>query len=181
LSIRERIELLKGRMKIASVRGRGSRFVIVTPASEEVPPSPVSEAQPNQPGTAEPHAEHRLRVLVADDHEVVRQGLVALLSEEHTVEVVGEAANGREAVDLADRLHPDVVIMDIAMPLLDGDAATRQIKACRPQTRVIALSMHEEPEMREAMHEAGVESYVLKTAPAEELLAAIRGREAVPY
>ena len=117
-------------------------------------------------------------MLLADDHEIVRQGLVSLLSEEHTIEVVGEAANGREAVDLADRLHPDVVIMDVSMPLIDGDAATRQIKTLRPQTRVIALSMYDEPEKTEMMRRAGAESYVLKTAPSEELLAAIRGQMA---
>ncbi len=116
-------------------------------------------------------------MLLADDHEIVRQGLVSLLSEERTVEVVGEAANGREAVELADRLHPDVVVMDVSMPLIDGDAATRQIKRSGPETRVIALSMYEEPEKMKMMQKAGAESYVLKTAPSEELLAAIRGRD----
>jgi len=175
-SIRERVELLKGRMKIRSARGKGSRFSILVPAGEQVLASPPSEAKTIQPQAAEPRDEHRLRVLLADDHEIVRQGLVSLLSEEHTVEVVGEAANGREAVDLADRLHPDVVIMDVSMPLIDGDAATRQIKALRPETRVIALSMYEEPEKMRKMQRAGAERYVLKTAPSEELLAAVRGR-----
>ena len=114
-------------------------------------------------------------MLLADDHEIVRQGLVALLSEEDTVEIVGEAANGREAVDLADRLQPDVVIMDVSMPVMSGDEATRQIKRHLPQTRIIALSMYEDPRRWSRMHQAGAESYVLKTAPSEELLAAIRG------
>lgn len=116
-------------------------------------------------------------MLLADDHEIVRQGLVSLLSEEPAVEIVGEAANGREAVDLATRLEPDVIVMDVSMPLIDGDEATRQIKRQLPKTRVIALSMYDEPEMMEMMYRAGAESYVLKTAPSEQLLAVIRGKE----
>jgi DNA-binding NarL/FixJ family response regulator len=117
----------------------------------------------------------RLRVLLADDHEVMRQGLALLLSEEHTVEVVGEATNGREAVDLASQLLPDVVIMDMSMPVMNGDEATRQIKKDLPQTRIVAFSMREDAEVRERMCQAGAESYVLKTAPYKELLAALRG------
>ncbi len=166
LSIRERVELLQGRMKIKSAPGQGSRFFIIVPRSET---GGVEEA-----GQAPPEESARRRVLVVDDHEVTREGLLALLRDEHSIEVVGEAANGREAVDLADRLEPDVVIMDVSLPLLDGVEATRQIKARRPQTRVIALSIHDEPQVQERMHQAGAESYVLKTAAAEELLAAIR-------
>ncbi len=177
LSIRERVELLKGRMKIKSAQGQGSRFSIIVPAGEQVLASPPLEEETTAVGGSDPHAEGRLRVVLADDHEIVRQGLVSLLSEEHTVEVVGEAANGREAVELADRLQPDVVVMDVSMPLIDGDAATREIKTLLPETRVIALSMYEEPEKIEIMQKAGAESYVLKTAPSEELLAAIRGRD----
>jgi DNA-binding NarL/FixJ family response regulator len=79
-------------------------------------------------------------------------------------------------VDQAYRLRPDVVLMDVAMPLIDGDDATRQIKRHLPQTRVIAISMYEEPEMVERMRRAGAEGYILKTVPSEELLAAIRGK-----
>ncbi len=89
---------------------------------------------------------------------------------------MGEAAYGREAVELALRLEPDVVIMDVSMPLIDGDEATRQIKEHLPQTRVIAFSTYNEPETMEKMYQAGAEGYVLKTASAEELLGAIRGR-----
>jgi DNA-binding NarL/FixJ family response regulator len=102
-----------------------------------------------------------------------------LLSEEHNIEIIGEAANGREAVNLADQLEPDVVIMDVSMPLMDGYEATRQIKANRPQIRVVALSMYNEPEAMENMQRAGAEGYVLKTAPFDELLAAIRGESLV--
>jgi PAS domain S-box-containing protein len=182
LNIRERVEQLGGRMKIRSAKGKGSTFFIVVPCGEKPEDrrqktddgkkadkeAPSSVLRPPPPGPT-------VRVLLADDHEVVRQGLVSLLSEVNAVEIVGEAANGREAVDLADRLRPDVVIMDVSMPVMSGDEAARQIKKELPQTRIIALSMWDESEVRERMYRAGAEGYVLKTAPSEELLAAIRG------
>ena len=185
-SIVERVELLGGRMKIKSAKGKGSTFRIVVPDDEEgagegkqekgkgeermVLPSDVPTVVPS----SLPH-NHRLRVLLADDHKIVRECLISLLSEARDVEVVGEAANGREAINQAYRLEPDVIVMDVAMPLINGDDATRQIKRHLPRTRVIALSMYEEADVKTAMHRAGAESYVLKTAPSEELLAAIRG------
>ncbi len=169
-SIRERVELLKGRMKIRSVPGRGSTVFIAVPRRELAVARPPAAVEPR----AEAHA--RLRVLLADDHGITREGLLALLRDEHSLEVVGEAANGREAVALAEELEPDVVVMDVSMPFMGGDEATRRIKARRPQTRVIALSMYNEPGLMEQMYQAGAESYVIKTAPIEELLAAIRGK-----
>jgi PAS domain S-box-containing protein len=185
LSIRERVELLGGRMRIRSAAGQGSRFSIVVPAGPEpldgrqttadgeVAAAPTSILRPSSPG-------YRVRVLLVDDHKIVRQGLVSLLSEEDAIEVVGEATNGREAVDLADRLHPDVVIMDISMPVMSGDEATRLIKSRSPRIRVVALSMFEDAEVQEKMCQAGADGYVLKTAPAEELVAAIRGQRGKP-
>ncbi len=179
LSIRERIELLGGRMKIKSAKGKGSTFFIVVPDGETA--GTGSEVDARSSGRAEEagHAADedsgRLRVLLADDHKIVRQGLASLLDEMPGIEVVGEASNGREAVDLASRLRPDVVIMDVAMPMMSGDEATRRIKRLVPDTRVIALSMFEDAETAERMLTAGAEAYVLKTAPSEELSAAIRG------
>jgi DNA-binding NarL/FixJ family response regulator len=118
-----------------------------------------------------------LRPPPANDHEIVREGLRSLLSDEQDVEVVGQAANGRQVVNLAEQLHPDVVVMDVCMPLIDGDEATRPIKAYLPETRVIAISMYEQSEKIQAMYQAGAERYVLKTAPPEELFAAVRGTE----
>ncbi len=179
LSIRERIELLGGRMTIKSAKGNGSRFFIALPAGTESQDA-VGVGPRAYPTSARPgdHGGSPLRVLLADDHEIVRQGLASLLSGEDTIEIVGEAANGREAVDLADQLRPDVVIMDVSMPLMSGDEAARRIKQDLPQTRIISLSMFEDPELREKMYQAGAESYVLKTAPFRELLAAIRGQTA---
>jgi CheY-like chemotaxis protein len=181
LSIRERVELLGGRMKIRSAKGRGSTFLIAVPDPQDVQETEArSERADLSAGAAKRrHAEYkgerRLRVLLADDHQVMREGLAALLSEQHDMEVVGQAGNGREAVDLAHELAPDVVIMDAAMPGMAGDEATRQIKRHLPKTRVIALSMFEEPQMAKKMRDAGAEVHLLKTAPSDELLAAIRG------
>jgi PAS domain S-box-containing protein len=178
LSIRERIGLLGGRMKIKSAKGMGSTFLIIVPEGLTVGVGPRAYPTPDRHEAQEGgHGGPPLRVLLADDHEIVREGLRSLLSDEHDVEVVGEAANGREAVDLASQLKPDVIIMDVSMPLIEGAAATRQIKACLPRARVIALSMHDQVEKIDAMYRAGAEDYVLKTAPSEELLAAIRGKE----
>ncbi len=179
LSIRERVELLKGRMKIKSAPGRGSTFFLAVPAGQETGDTTGGAGPRAWPTSETPggHGGPPLRVLLVDDHEVTREGLLALLREEHVVEVVGEAANGREAVVLAEDLEPDVVVMDVSMPLMAGDEATRRIKAQRPQTRVVALSMYDEPGMMEQMRQAGAESYVVKTAPTEELLAAIRGEK----
>jgi PAS domain S-box-containing protein len=175
LSIQERIELLGGRMKIKSAPGRGSAFSIVVPDGESVIVPPLSGATATQPGATAPQAQNRLRVLLADDHKIVREGLRSLLRDQPDVEIVGEATNGREAVDLANQLQPDVVIVDVLMPVMSGEETARQIKRDLPGTRIVALSMREEPEIRERMCQAGAESYVLKTAPYKELLAAIRG------
>jgi CheY-like chemotaxis protein len=187
MSIRERIGLLGGRMKIHSERGVGSRFIITVPDGQGVE-EPVGAALRDRlledRATDESlaseqggHGSPPLRVLIADDHEIVRQGLASLLTEAENIELVGQAGNGREAVDLAYQLRPDVVIMDVAMPLMNGDEAARQIRRHLPGTRIVALSMYEEAGAVERMHRAGAESYILKTAPSEELLAAVRGKE----
>jgi PAS domain S-box-containing protein len=180
LSIRERIELLGGRMKIKSIPNRGSTFLIAVPDPQELEAAaPGAIAEPHARLTKRERAEQkgpdRLKVLLVDDHKVTREGLASLLDEQHDMEVVGQAGNGREAVDLAHKLQPDVIIMDSSMPVMGGDEATRQIKLHMSKIRVIALSMFDEPQMSRKMRRAGAEVYLLKTAPSEELLAAIRG------
>ena len=121
-------------------------------------------------------ADRPLRVLLVDDHKVVRQGLEAVVGQEHDLEIVGQAGDCNEAVELACRLQPDVIVMDVAMPVMPGDEATRDIKQQFPRTRVVALSMFDDRRVADRMQQAGAAAYLLKTAPSEDLLAAIRGR-----
>ncbi|MBX3310775.1 MAG: response regulator transcription factor [Cryobacterium sp.] len=116
----------------------------------------------------------RTRILVADDHPVVRGGIVALLGTADDLDVVGEAADGLEAVRLALELEPDVVLMDLRMPGIDGDEATARILAERPGIRVLVLTTYESDDSILTAIEAGASGYLLKAAPQEELLAGIR-------
>jgi len=115
-----------------------------------------------------------IRVLIADDHAVVRDGLRALLAKAGDVEVVGVAGNGREVIEQAQRVRPDVVVMDVGMPELDGVEATRRLREKCPESRVLILSMHLTSEhVVRALH-AGAHGYVLKESAGEEVVEAIR-------
>jgi NarL family two-component system response regulator LiaR len=115
-----------------------------------------------------------IKVLVAEDHLITRQGICRLLEDENNIMVVGEAGNGEEAVQMVGELEPDVVIMDIAMPKLNGIEATRQIKLIRPATAVLILSAYDDDEYVFGLVEAGAAGYLLKTASGAELSRAIR-------
>jgi len=116
----------------------------------------------------------KTRVLLADDHKIMREGLRSLLAATPGVEVVGEAGDGRTAVQLVLKLMPDVVVMDIGMPDLNGVDATRQIKTRAPRTKVIALSLHSDERFIAGMFKAGASGYLLKDGAFEELAHAIR-------
>ena len=115
-----------------------------------------------------------IRILLADDHKIMRDGLRSLLEKQSDMEVVAEAENGRTTVQLAQKLLPDVVIMDIAMPDLNGIEATRQIIASAPSVKVLALSMHSNRAFVTGMLSAGASGYLLKDSAFEELARAIR-------
>ena len=116
----------------------------------------------------------KIGVLLVDDHTVVRQGLRALLSTEEDIEVVGEAENGRQAVMLARKTTPDVVVMDVAMPLLNGLEATHQILKLVPPPKVLVLTSYGDDECVEQLMHAGAAGYLLKQTAAQDLLKAIR-------
>jgi len=112
----------------------------------------------------------KIRVLVVDDHPVVRRGLSACLAERPPLEVVGEAADGEEAVRLTRALKPDIVLMDINMPRMDGLQVTEVLRQDEPKTRVVILSIHNRPEYVQRVIKAGARGYLLKDAPADELV-----------
>jgi DNA-binding NarL/FixJ family response regulator len=115
-----------------------------------------------------------IRVLIADDHAIVRDGVRALLALSEDITVVGEAANGQQAVELARSLSPDVILMDIAMPGLGGLEATIEIRKDNPQAKILVLTQYEDREYIRRFLKAGVSGYVLKKAAGAELTAAIR-------
>jgi len=116
----------------------------------------------------------KIRILLTDDHTLFRQGIRTLLSAESDLEIVGEAANGAEAVEKITELRPDLVLMDIGMPGLSSFEATRQIKKIRPDTRILFLTMYDDEDYLVQCMEVGASGYVLKDSPAQQLLAAIR-------
>ena len=115
-----------------------------------------------------------IRVLLADDHTILRAGLRMMLSVQPDIEIVGEASDGRQAITEAQRLQPDVILMDITMPELNGIEATRQVKKLLPETRVLVLTMHENEEYLFQVLRAGASGYILKEAADTELISAIR-------
>jgi two-component system, NarL family, response regulator LiaR len=119
-----------------------------------------------------------IRVVIADDHNVVRKGIRDLLSDEDDIAVVGEARNGHEAVDLATALQPDVVVMDIAMPELTGVEATRQIRTQAPDVRVLVLTAYDDDPYIYSLLDAGATGYILKTAESREIVRAVRATAA---
>jgi two-component system response regulator NreC len=115
-----------------------------------------------------------IRILLADDHALVRQGFRMILEAQPDMQIVGQAGNGREAVELAEKLQPDVVVMDVAMPDLNGIEATRRMASSAPRTRVLALSMHKDSVYVREILRAGARGYLLKDSGDADLLAAVR-------
>ncbi len=115
-----------------------------------------------------------IRILIVEDQRIVREGLIALLEDEVEVEIVGEATNGQEAVELFARLQPDVVLMDLQMPVMDGPEATQRIREHTPDARILVLTTYATDEFIFKALRAGAKGYLLKDASADELISAIR-------
>ena len=177
-SIRERIGLIGGKLEIDSAPGRGCRVALTVPhyqagaapftengACASVLPPPEGAAQDQ--GTT-------IRVLLVDDHELFRNGIARLLKTESGLEVVGEAKDGQEAIELTQKHHPNVILMDISMPGINGIEATRVIHEQHPEICIIGLSMYDDPEKERAMRAAGAVDYRTKECAAAELIATIR-------
>jgi CheY-like chemotaxis protein len=178
-SVRERIGLIGGRLEIDSAPGKGSRFTLIVPAREVLTLPLCASPKPSMTGSgtkktaAEPGAV--IRVLLADDHTLFADGLARMLKKKADLKVVGHAVDGQEAIDLAGKVKPDVILMDIGMPRVNGIEATRIIHREYPDIRIIGLSMYEDQERAQAMMEAGAAEYKTKGCAASELVSAIRG------
>lgn len=175
-SIRERIGLIGGNFEMHSAVGQGSRFVLTVP-HRQTPFGPCENDNGAGSSGQTPCPLDRasaIRVLIADDHALFRDGLSRLVARESDLDVVGQASDGLEAIELARNLMPDVILMDVNMPGIGGIEATRRIHEEMPQTRIIGLSMHTDHEHAQAMWKAGAVDYKTKACPAAELLKAIR-------
>lgn len=178
-SVRERMGYVGGILDLSSHPGHGTRVTLTAPRTatllSSLQPRYATDRAASAPEDTPPAKPRRLRVLLVDDHEILRAGLSSLLAAEDGIEIVGEAADGIEAVDLALTLRPDVVVMDITMPRMNGIEATRRITEKLPGVRVVGLSMHAREDMARALREAGAATYVEKGGPPQALIAAVRG------
>ncbi len=115
----------------------------------------------------------KIRIVVADDHQLFREGLVNLLESDDAIEVIGEAENGKDAIDKVFELKPDILLTDIAMPEMNGMEATRHLKKKLPEVKIVALSMHSDKQFVKGMLEAGTDAYLLKNCTHQQLLEAV--------
>ena len=167
-SVKERMEELGGWLRVESAPGQGTTVTLGLPFTSAVstPDAPGDEAPIALP---EAKAAGVRRVLLVDDHAMVRQGLRAILDQYADLFIIGEAADGREAVSIAKKRTPDVIIMDINMPRMDGIEATKRIKKDHPETIIIAVSVNDTPQVRESMQHAGASAFVSKEEAGERL------------
>ena len=181
-AIRERMKTLRGTFGMESAPGKGTTatLTLLVPTTPELTAgNAVSSGQPSKnppfsvPYSPQDHTPAHIRVLLVDDHAMLRQGLRSLVEGYTHLHVVGEASNGVEAIDAVRQLRPDVVVMDINMPQMNGIEATRRIKEEFPQTAVIGLSLLKGPHIAKVMTEAGICAYLTKESAVDELCHAI--------
>jgi PAS domain S-box-containing protein len=183
-SIRERLSLLGGSFEVISAPGEGTKVVLTAPLERigVVEPEPGKGSERGGPAdSVRPvrcESRRRTRVMLVDDHAMMRHGLSTLLDLHSDLETVGQASNGEEAVRMARELQPDVILMDISMPRMNGIEATRAIHRESPQIRIIGLSMYDATDQAVSMLKAGAVAYLNKSGNADALIATIRNRKA---
>jgi signal transduction histidine kinase len=176
-SIKERMEELGGWLRVESTPGRGTTVTLGLPFTSTVASSTDTSGNERHVHPPPPKAAGVRRVLLVDDHAMVRQGLRAVLDAYPDLFIIGEAADGREAVSIATKRMPDVIVMDINMPRMDGIEATKQIKKAQPGTVIIAVSVNDTPQVRELMQKAGASAFVSKNEAGERLYETIMAIE----
>ncbi len=168
----ERLEGLGGKLDVDTAPGQGTNVKMQirakTRQEKEEPAGDVIKR------SADGSRSDRLRVMVVDDHKIFRQGIISILKGVETLEVVGEANDGEEAYERTGEWQPDIIIMDITMPRLNGIEATRKIKTHYPDVHIVGLSLHESEDMAQAMLDAGASAYQNKAAPIDDLLQKIQ-------
>ncbi len=177
-SIQQRLSHIGGNMQIETAPGKGTRIILTVPVSEV---RPSEKEKVSTIGTASKSAEIHMKpkfelchILIIDDHKIMREGLAKLLQFEPDMELVGEAAEGSEGIELARKLKPDVIIMDVNLGKMSGVEVTRQIHEYDPDIKIIGLSVYSDKEMAETMHDAGAVAFLSKSGPSEELIHTIR-------
>ena len=173
-NVQERVEAVGGRLNLESTEGKGTTVTLTAPIAPDSQSEPGAVSSRAKPLSASPvPACERLRILLVDDHEMVRQGLRSVLDNYEDLEVIGEAGDGESAISIAAALKPDVVVMDVNMPRIDGIEATRRIVSAQPDIVVIGLSVQNEHHVEEAMTRAGAAVFVTKERAAGQLYEAI--------
>jgi len=179
-SIEERVGLIGGRLEIDSQPGQGSTFTLLAPGDSGEPASVLEngtglDTRASRLRSGPTTAGNAIRVILADDHGVMRNGLATLLGEQPDICVVAQASNGQEAIDLCREHKPHVLVLDVAMPVMDGVQACQIISREMPAVRVIGLSMFDSADLARPMLAAGADTYLSKAGPPNLLLDAIRG------
>jgi CheY-like chemotaxis protein len=167
--IHDRCSLLGGKMRIQSQAGQGTQVSFVFPVRVLQKESGSLEVEPLGRSLS-----NKIRILVVDDHEIVREGLTSILSLERDIEVVGKASNGKEALSLVRKLQPDVVLMDVLMPGIDGIEASSTIRSSVKGPSIIGLTVALDGETEEKMRKAGARMVLSKSTPVKQIVSAIR-------
>lgn len=175
-NISERLDLMGCSIDIDSAPGEGTRITITAPLKDSVTTEALPSGETGIPQESESNfgEDQKVNVMLVDDHQMVREGLKRMVNAEVDLQVIAEASNGFEAIELARKANPDVIIMDVNMPEMDGITATKQIMAELPGMRIVGLSLFESPKVIDSMRSAGAVAYITKNEAVESLCATIR-------
>jgi len=177
-SIGERLGFIGGLLNVHSAPGDGTRVELSVPIGISAAPAAVSPRSEASIAADDPASTDALgrpaRVLVADDHKLFREGIISLLSQEPDLTVIGDAADGEQALELARKLKPDILILDVSMPKLNGIQVAARVSREFPRTSIVGLSMHADRDMARAMRAAGATAYLTKGGSSESLLELLR-------